>query len=90
MSIPKYNGIEIDGTLQEYHTPIQPPEFELFAQQILVHDGDILKAYKCSNIDTLKYPMYKTWKDLPPIVKGRVQHLLRRCAPQKVGEIETL
>lgn len=88
--IPAYNGIEIDGSLQEYSTPIQPPEFELFAQQIITHNGDIIKAYKCSGIDTLKYPMYKTWKDLPPIVKGRVQNLLRRTASQTVADRKEL
>ena len=78
-----------DGVQDEFG-PIQPPEYELFAQRIVANAGRVkeyvIKAYKEAGLDPLVHSMFKAWEDVPAIVKGRVKYLMRRTASQTVAD----
>lgn len=80
---------DTDG-VEEVKHPIEPPEFELFAQRIVANVGQVrdyvLSSYKESGIDPLQYPMMKAWQDVPYIVKCRVKWLQKQTASNTVAD----
>lgn len=78
-----------DGVEPVKH-PISPPEFELFAQRIVANVGRVkeyvLRSYKEAGLDPLEHSMFKTWVDVPMLVKGRVKHLLSQTASSTVAD----
>lgn len=77
-----------DGVRDEPN-PVQPPEFELFAQRLVANAGTgkgyVLKSYKEAGLDPLVHSMFKEWIDVPAVVKGRVRFLMRKTASQTVA-----
>lgn len=69
--------------------PIEPPEFEVFAQKIVENVGKVkeyvLQSYKEAGLDPLVHSQFKTWADVPSVVKGRVKYLLSLSASSAVA-----
>ena len=80
---------DTDG-VEEIKHPIEPPEFELFAQRIVANVGVksdyVLTSYKEAGIDPLQYPMMKAWSDIPYVVKCRVKWLQKQTASNTVAD----
>ena len=80
---------DTDG-VEEIKHPIEPPEFELFAQRIVANVGVksdyVLTSYKEAGIDPLQYPMMKAWSDIPYVVKCRVKWLQKQAASNTVAD----
>lgn len=70
--------------------PIEPPEYELFAQRLVSNvgmvKGYVLESYKEAGLDPLTHSMFKTWADVPAVVKGRVKHLQSLTASKTVAD----
>lgn len=77
-----------DEELKPVSSPLEPPEFELFAQRIVSNVGQVkdyvLKSYKEAGLDPLVHAMYKEWRDIPFQVRGRVKYLLSKTASNTV------
>ena len=83
------HAADTDG-VEEIKHPIEPPEFELFAQRIVANVGVksdyVLTSYKEAGIDPLQYPMMKAWSDIPYVVKCRVKWLQKQAASNTVAD----
>ena len=83
------HAADTDG-VEEIKHPIEPPEFELFAQRIVANVGVksdyVLTSYKEAGIDPLQYPMMKAWADIPYVVKCRVKWLQKQTASNTVAD----
>ena len=83
------HAADTDG-VEEIKHPIEPPEFELFAQRIVANVGVksdyVLISYKGAGIDPLQYPMMKAWADIPYVVKCRVKWLQKQTASNTVAD----
>ena len=83
------HAADTDG-VEEIKHPIEPPEFELFAQRIVANVGVksdyVLTSYKEAGIDPLQYPMIKAWSDIPYVVKCRVKWLQKQTASNTVAD----
>lgn len=79
-----------DDGVEPIKRPIDPPEFELFAQRIVANVGVVkeyvLESYKQAGLDPLVHSMFKTWIDVPALVKGRVKYLLSQTASNTVAD----
>lgn len=87
--IDAIHPVDTDGMDPIKH-PIEPPEFELFAQRITSNaglgKGYILKSYKEAGLDPMIHAMFKEWKDVPCVVKRRVKYLLSQTASNTVAD----
>lgn len=79
-----------DDGVEPVKDPIEPPEFELFAQRIVANVGTVkeyvLESYKQAGLDPLVHSMFKTWADVPCVVRGRVKYLLSKTASRTVAD----
>lgn len=79
-----------DDGVEPVRSPIEPPEFEVFAQRIVANVGVVkeyvIESYKEAGLDPLVHSMFKTWQDVPYIVKGRVKHLMAQTASRTVAD----
>lgn len=79
----------IDDGCGDISTPIEPPEYEVFAHRLVANAGTgagyVLKSYKEANLDPLVHSLFREWADVPAIVKGRVRHLMRSVAADAVA-----
>lgn len=74
---------------KDVSSPIDPPEYEVFAHRLVANAGTgagyVLKSYKEANLDPLVHSLFREWADVPAVVKGRVRHLMRTVAADAVA-----